>query len=298
MKEAFDRLYLRYDDRRFVDPDPLALLYRFTDVRDREVAAMVASSLAFGNVRQIMGSVEDALSRMGGSPFEYVSKATASRIARDMKGFQHRWARADDMQSLLAGIGRVVRKYKSLENCFMAGLGSGDEDVIDALAFFVSELSGKKSCDNNCLLPLPGRGSACKRLNLYLKWMVRRDRVDPGGWDMVPASKLVVPLDVHMMRFGTLLGFTKRKQADIAAAREITGEFRKMDPDDPVKYDFALTRLAIRSDTDRDELLDMLGLEAGGGQGGKRAGRKISRRARAASRVSVTASRGERGEGA
>ncbi|MBW2545477.1 MAG: TIGR02757 family protein, partial [Deltaproteobacteria bacterium] len=105
-------------------------------------------------------------------------------------------------------------------------------------------------------VPLPAKGSACKRLNLFLRWMVRRDDVDPGGWDDIPPSKLVIPLDTHMHRICLAFGFTKRKQADMKTALEITDSFRAIVPDDPVRYDFALTRLGIRKDAAPASLLN------------------------------------------
>ena len=109
------------------------------------------------------------------------------------------------------------------------------------------------------MLPCPSRGSACKRLNLYMRWMVRRDDIDLGGWDRVPASKLVVPLDTHMHRIALAFGATRRKQANLRTALELTAAFRAIAPDDPVRYDFALTRFGIRSDMDVEAFLRQCG---------------------------------------
>jgi uncharacterized protein (TIGR02757 family) len=133
----------------------------------------------------------------------------------------------------------------------MSGLRSGDPTVVPALSAFVGNVF-PEGCD--FLIPTPDRGSACKRLNLFLRWMVRRDDVDPGGWDGVPPSKLVVPLDIHMHRIALTLGLTERKQADLRTAIEITEAFRKLSPSDPVRYDFVLTRFGIRKDLDQAAL--------------------------------------------
>ncbi|MCD6487215.1 MAG: TIGR02757 family protein, partial [Syntrophobacterales bacterium] len=114
----------------------------------------------------------------------------------------------------------------------------------------------------NSLLPSPAKGSACKRLNLFLRWMVRHDDVDPGGWDDISSSKLIIPLDTHMHRICLALGITKRKQADMKTALEITRSFQVMAPHDPVRYDFALTRLGIRKDTDITSFLYKFGRNA------------------------------------
>ncbi|MCJ7774009.1 MAG: DUF2400 domain-containing protein, partial [Desulfobacterales bacterium] len=108
------------------------------------------------------------------------------------------------------------------------------------------------------LVAHPQKGSACKRMNLFLRWMVRQDAVDPGGWDDVSPSKLVIPLDTHMYRIGLRLGFTTRKQMDMHTAIEITKGFQKVIPDDPVKYDFSLTRFGIRNDMNFDEFVRFL----------------------------------------
>jgi uncharacterized protein (TIGR02757 family) len=122
----------------------------------------------------------------------------------------------------------------------------------------VCEISSVGDCGR--LLADPRDKSACKRLNLYLRWMVRRDDVDPGGWEGVRPAQLVVPLDVHMHRIGRALGLTQRQQADCRTALEVTEAFRKISPEDPVKYDFALTRLGIRDDTNLDAFLARCGI--------------------------------------
>ena len=154
---------------------------------------------------------------------------------------------------------RVIERYGSLQACFAAGL-NGDDTVLPALSSFTKELALSGGLSNG-LLPSPAGGSACKRLNLFLRWMVRRDDVDPGGWDGVPASKLIVPLDTHMHRIGLALGLTGRRQADLRTAAEITAAFRAIAPDDPVRYDFALTRLGIRDDLDLSAFLESYTLE-------------------------------------
>jgi uncharacterized protein (TIGR02757 family) len=209
-----------------------------------------------------MASVHKVLSQMGGSPAEYVMNTSTKKLSKTFEGFRHRWATSEDLVQMLSGVKTMIGKYGSLEEGFTAGLDENDEDVIPAMTRFASEIVCVGSGAGVCLIPDPCRKSACKRLNLFLRWMVRSDNVDPGGWDRVPASKLIIPLDTHMYRFASLLGMTERKQANLATAREITAEFAMMSPDDPVKYDFALTRLGIRRDDDRGELMSKLGISA------------------------------------
>jgi uncharacterized protein (TIGR02757 family) len=262
LKKALEGLYKRYDGREYVDPDPLVFLYEYPDLRDREIVGLVSSSLAFGGVRQIMASIRKVLSPMEGSPREFVMNTGVKKLSKIFEGFKHRWATSEDIVQMFSGVRTMIEKYGSLEAGFAAGMDEKDEDVIPAMTRFASEIVCVGSGAGVCLIPDPCRKSACKRLNLFLRWMVRNDDVDPGGWDSVPASKLIIPLDTHMYRFASLLGMTERKQANLVTAREITAEFAMMSPDDPVKYDFALTRLGIRRDDDRGELMSRLGISA------------------------------------
>jgi uncharacterized protein (TIGR02757 family) len=216
------------------------------------VVGLIASSLAFGQVPQILRSVDAVLERMP-SPAAWLAQAGDRRLERTFAGFRHRYVTGADLARMLRGARRVLERWGSLGACFRASLDPGDADAMPALERFVAALRGP-GAGRNYLVPSPGDGSACKRLNLYLRWMVRRDDVDPGGWD-APPSKLLVPLDTHMHRIARALGLTRRNAADLRTAREVTAGFRRMCPDDPVRYDFALTRLGIRTDTDLEGFL-------------------------------------------
>ena len=244
-KGTLDRLYATYNKRGYVSTDPLGFVYRFEGQRDREVAALVASSLAFGNVAQIKKSIERILDPLGESPAAYLLDVSPRMLRCHFPGFRHRWVTGDDMAAMLAGVREALRAYGSLRELFYAKLETSDRDTAPAASRFVEDIIGRSGGFNGCLLPSPRRMSACKKLNLFLRWMVRRDEVDPGGWNEVRPSMLIVPLDVHMHRIASRFGLTGRRAADLKAAREITDGFRRFAPDDPVKYDFALTRLGI-----------------------------------------------------
>jgi uncharacterized protein (TIGR02757 family) len=245
LKEELDRLYLYYNDRKFVHPDPLEFLYDYDDIKDREIAGLVASSLAYGRVTQILKSVALVLSKMLPAPLVFLRQSSEDSIYRTYYGFKHRFTTGTELSCLLVNIKNVITKYGSLNACFNAGLRKEDKTVLDAALSFANKLNASQEKRCNSLMPSPVGGSAFKRLNLYLRWMVRRDRVDPGGWDNISRSKLIIPLDTHMYRTSLRLGLTKRKQSDIRTAMEITDSFRRFDEKDPVKYDFALTRLGI-----------------------------------------------------
>jgi uncharacterized protein (TIGR02757 family) len=241
-KRFLEALYRRYNKRGYITPDPLQFLHNYPDVGDREIAGMVASSLAYGRVAQIVRSVASALTRMGPSPAAFLREHSERQLHAAFTGFKHRFTPAGEIVALLLGIREAIRRHGSLNACFLAGYRDENETVLPALREFVAVLARG---DAN-LIPCPSRGSACKRLNLYLRWMVRHDDVDPGGWTGVSPATLVIPLDTHMHRIGLTMGMTARKAADLKTALDITAAFRRIMPSDPVRYDFALTRLGIR----------------------------------------------------
>ena len=244
LRRWLEELYAAYNRREFVRPDPLQFLYDYPDPADREIVGFLASYLAYGRVAQILKSVTAALAPLGTHPAAFLRGAPARRLREATAGFRHRFTDAETLAAILAGLQRTLRRRGSLQASFVASYRPEHTDVQPALRAFVAELAG----DRPELLPCPSRGSACKRLNLFLRWMVRCDGVDPGGWTGVRPAHLIVPLDTHMHRVGRELGFTRRRAADLRAALEITAAFATLCPGDPVKYDFALTRLGIRAD--------------------------------------------------
>jgi uncharacterized protein (TIGR02757 family) len=250
-KEKLEALYSAYNRRCYVHPDPLEFLYDFHNPLDVEIVGVIASSLAYGNVKQILRSVSVVLAQMGPSPSAFLLNSPFDQIADTLSDFKHRFTTGQELVRLLWGVRLTIEKHGSLQKCFMSRLRRNDLNVIPALSAFTEKIL-PGGCD--FLIPTPSRGSACKRLNLFLRWMVRRDDVDPGGWDGVPPAKLLVPLDTHMHRIGIALGLTKRKQADLRTAIQITEAFKKLSPGDPVRYDFVLTRFGIRKDLDRTAL--------------------------------------------
>ena len=257
-----ENLYACYNKREYVNPDPLQFLYDYPNIRDREIVGIIASVLAYGGVKQILGSIGNVLNRMDPLPYKFLISVDLSDLKETLKGFKHRFATSDDLAQMLWGVKRMIEDYGSLQKGFLTGFEDSAETVLSALIRFVEKLKnfsgipeGNETHGLKHLLASPEKGGASKRLNLFLRWMVRKDAVDPGGWNGMRASKLIVPIDLHMHRIGLALGITKRKQADLKAALEITAAFREIVPEDPVKYDFVLTRLGIRDDTDMDGFL-------------------------------------------
>ena len=235
--------------KKFIHPDPLECLLPYKEVDSQELVGLFASSLAYGNVKQIIKSVNGVLSSMSPTPLAFILQGNPKIFLDCFEGFKHRWSTGNELVSLCLGIQSVLYKYGSIRACFLSACKAKDENTMPALNHLVSEL--KQGCQKkSSLLPSPLEGSACKRLHLYLRWMVRKDEVDLGCWSEVSAAKLIVPLDVHMHRICRAIKLTNRKQANIKTALEISHNFRQLNPEDPVRYDFSLTRLGIHKKMD------------------------------------------------
>ena len=249
-KEFLEKLYGIYNRRKFVHPDPLEFLYKYQDPGDREVVGLIASSLAYGRVQQILISVRRALLPLGEHPAKALLGTTDAKMLSAYSGFKHRFTTDQDLVKMLAGARKVIKTHGSLGAFLKSHITHTDNTLLPALNRFVEELAD----GGTFLIPSPSDGSACKRLNLYLRWMVRKDKVDPGGWSGIPRRLLIVPVDVHMANIAREFGISARKSAGMAMAIEITDFFRKISPDDPVKYDFCLTRFGIHPNMTRRDL--------------------------------------------
>ncbi len=240
-REFLERIYDRYNRREYVHPDPLEFLYGYEDPADREIVGLVASSLAYGNVKVILKSVSRVLEPMGSSPASFLARTDPRELLDIYADFRHRFTTGEEMASFLWGIRSTVERYGSL-GAFVERSHHGD--MVRTQAALVSEILAAAGVSSSSLLPDPVKGSASKRLNLYFRWMVRRDDVDPGGWNLPPAD-LLIPLDTHMHAFARAHAITRRASGNLRTVQEITNFFRTLEPDDPVKYDFVITRPGI-----------------------------------------------------
>ena len=257
IRDVLERLYVRYNHRRLVQPDPLQFLYRYSDPADVEIVGLLASALAYGRVQQIEKSLSRLFELMGDSPCTFVREFDLSKRLQ-LTDFKHRFTSGDDISDLLELLRYVYARFGSIEQFFLQGLDAEDANIVPALTKFCDSLcamhsqrhNGAQSSGLKYLLASPARGSACKRLNLFLRWMVRDDGVDLGLWKSVETAKLIVPVDVHMGRLCKILGLYDRKTVNLSAAVEITESFVRIEPADPVKYDFALSRIGIVENCD------------------------------------------------
>ena len=256
-KKLLDSVYSEYNIPSLIHPDPLEFLSKYPNIQEREIAGLIASSLAYGQVNLILKTVNNVLGKMGNSPLSYIKSKTVKDMQNDFKNFKYRFTTEDDLIDLFTALKNSLTDFDSLENLFLSSYSNSDENIVNSSMKFVTKLHEYSPAKRIKLIPNPILGSACKRLNLYFRWMIRKDHVDPGGWDSVCPSKLIVPLDTHMFYFGKTYGFTKRKSADLKTAIEITNGFKKFCPQDPVKYDFALTRFGIHPDMKWDDFINV-----------------------------------------
>ena len=240
-----------------LDSDPLVFAHRFHDPADREVVAFLSASLAFGRVASIQASVERVLAVLGPRPAEFLEKWDEGDLA-SLRAFRHRWVSGKDVEDFLRMVKRARHAHGSLGALFAAG-DAAAPDYVPALSSFHRNLlfsvfphfplPGAISRGLKFLLPSPAAGSACKRSHLFLRWMIRAEGFDLGLWTggrFTPA-RLLLPMDVHVHRISRRIGLTRRKTADLAASREATAWLRRLSPEDPVAYDWPLSRLGILS---------------------------------------------------
>lgn len=244
IRDWLEQGYAKYHRTEWIGTDPIMYLHRYHVPVDQEIAGLIAASLAYGNVTAINASIAKVLAAMQPSPRQFLEATGEAEIRRAFRGFRHRWTDGAALAALLTGMQRVIREHGSLGMAFAAG-DEGEDNIMIPLARWVRRLKQGQQPESRGLLSDPERGSACKRLHLYMRWMVRKDVIDPGCWSGVEAGRLLIPLDTHVYRFARACGFTRRNAADGKTAAEITGKFRMICPGDPVKYDFSLTRPGI-----------------------------------------------------
>jgi len=249
LRERLDELVATFDVST-ISPDPLELARRYSDPLDQEVAGLIAAAFAYGRAEIIVANIGAVLEKMGPSPFAYVKRLAVSgwRLGE----FTHRFHKTADLVAFLQCISAAIEKHGSLGELFRKSYDANDPDIGPALTRFVEELRSPNRqpltanrSSLQYLLTSPKDGSACKRMNLFLRWMVRRTPPDLGLWTFVDPAKLIMPVDTHIHRIATFLGLNRRKSADWKTARALTTTLSRFDAADPIRYDFALCRLGI-----------------------------------------------------
>ena len=259
VKKILDRLYAARSPQHLAN-DPLSFCHRYSNPADQEVAALIASAFAYGGIKIILRTLGTIFAELGPAPRSYVENFTPNTALKTFRGLKHRFNDGRDLVALLWSIRLMIEKSGSVNAFFLRFHDPSAKDVTAALngysaavlaldyrpIFGGAQATAPTGSYFPFLFPAPAAGSACKRLCMFLRWMVRpKDGIDLGIWHGVAPSQLVIPVDTHISRICSYLDFTRRTNADWRMAQEITGALRRLDPSDPVKYDFALAHLGI-----------------------------------------------------
>ena len=258
LRAPLERLYREFDWTARIDRDAIRFPLRYPDPADREVVALLAACLAYGRVDLFAPWIDWALARMEPAPHRFILGFDPEKDGRRFDGFHYRFNRPRDLAAFCLATQRVLLNHGSLRAYFISGYSPTDQDVGPALerfarGFLSQDLRpifprGRLSRGYRHLFPLPSTGGPCKRLHLFLRWMVRREPPDFGLWREIPPSKLIIPVDTHVENMSRAVGLTRRKSRNWRMAAEITERLRSLDPDDPVKYDFALCHKRMSGD--------------------------------------------------
>jgi len=254
LKPVLDRLYSDFNAPDSA-ADPIQIVRRYERADDKEVVGFCAASLAFGRVASVLQSIERLVKIMGPRPAEYVRRFEPARDAAAFSGLVHRWTRERDIVALLWILHQMLDRSGSIEGFFLEGYDPSAPDLASALDSFSERALAldlrtaygrvPKRAGVAYFFPRPSKGSACKRLNLFLRWMIRHDALDLGVWTRVPPSKLVVPLDTHVIRVGRCLQLTRLQSPGWKMASDITASLARIDRDDPTRYDFSICHLGM-----------------------------------------------------
>lgn len=233
-KNLVEKIYRQFD-KRHLSEDPVCFVHQYKEPLDQESAALLCSLFAFGNRKAIQGSAGKILQVLGDHPHQAILELDPKQSFAHLG---HRWIRSDDIRQLLLVLKDVLKQFGSVKNLFLTGYHPSDPNIAKASVNFSKMLQAKT---HRFLFPSPEGGSACKRLNLFLRWMVRpADGVDLGLWKEISTSKLIVPLDVHLFQFAQKFRISRTKTPNWKMAVDITEFLKTIDSEDPVKFDFAI----------------------------------------------------------
>lgn len=251
LKQKLEYHYKAFDKTK-LEPDPLQFLHLFNREEDIELMGFIASLFAYGNVKQIENTLNRLLELFKGKPYQFIINLT-EKDAQKISGIKHRFYSDEDIKKLFYVLKGELNKYSAIKNIFLKGYLFSDENVKNGISnfsnhFLISfkETFGEISNGIKFMFPLPEKGSACKRMNLFLRWMVRQDDLDLGLWSEIRTDQLVIPVDTHIARICKSLKLTRRKNVSWQMAEEITNNLKKYEKNDPIKYDFAICHIGIR----------------------------------------------------
>ncbi|QEE50696.1 TIGR02757 family protein [Flavobacterium alkalisoli] len=245
LKDLLDTKYQQYNNSNFIETDPVQIPHLFNHKEDIEIAGFLAATIAWGNRKMVINNCHKMMNLMGNSPYDFVMSHKPYQL-EPLKSFVHRTFNGRDFTTFICGLKHIYTNHSGLENIFNKHQKEGYlHNAISQLKQKFFEVEHEQRTHKHIADPL--RGSAAKRLHLFLRWMVRNDNagVDLGIWKSISPSLLSCPLDIHTGNVGRNLGLITRKQDDIKTLMELDTHLRNFDPIDPVKYDYALFGLGV-----------------------------------------------------
>ncbi len=251
LKRKLEYHYKKFDASQ-IYPDPLIFPHRYKNEEDIEISAFISSIFAYGNVTQILNSLERIHTLFGNSPSDFIKEFNFKDHKAFFQEFKHRFYTGEDVNQLFLILQYVIKEYESLKHLFLLYHFDHEKSIKNSLSSFsnnlvdISNRIGKETAGLKFMFPDPLKGSACKRMNLFLRWVVRNDELDFGIWKAIRTDELVIPVDTHIAKISIELGLTKRKNVSWQMAEEITENLKKFDPIDPIKYDFAICHIGMR----------------------------------------------------
>lgn len=237
-KAELDILVEKYENKEFIETDPIQTVYKYASPEDIELIGFLASLFAFGNRKVFIPKLYELFSIMGSKPVEYIKNGDFSNL----NGFNYRFAKKNDVKNILQVLSKLYNSGQTIQTLFKYGYEQTGE-ILGMLKivtdYFYSNVKNPQD-GFFFMLANPHKGGAMKRMNMYLRWMVRKSDVDLGLWDFIPTSELLIPLDTHVARISREMQLLTRKSNDFKAVIELTNNLKRFDAQDPVKYDFAI----------------------------------------------------------
>jgi len=249
MKNKLDSLVKKYETRDFIKDDPIQFPHRFKNQHDREIAALLAAVFAYGKRELFIQKLNVLFGIMQNKPYDFLMDYPSNAVL--LSGFGYRFAKDFDVKAFLEVLNKIYKEKGSLTDFFyecVKKTNSLHEAQILLARYFYDNAGCEKPAQGFChLMSNPEKGGATKRLNMFLRWMVRGGEVDLGMWDFVKPAEIFIPLDVHVARISRQLGLLKRSSNDFKAVCELTQKLKEFDPKDPVKYDFAMFGFGVNN---------------------------------------------------
>ena len=251
LKQKLEEHY-KYFDKTKISPDPLEFPRQYTNLKDIEISAFISSIFAYGNIKQIMNILSALHRKMNDKPAEFLKEYSDKRGKDLFENIKYRFYSSADIVLLFDVLSLAYKQYGSLEEMFMKNYSEADTSIKNTLELFslkllgFAEETGEVTNGIKFMFPLPSKGSTCKRMNLFLRWMIRNDELDFGIWNKIKTSQLIIPVDTHVAKISKELKLTTLKNPTWKMAEQITDKLKSFDYVDPVKYDFAICHIGMR----------------------------------------------------